>query len=492
MLSLSSNLAEQRAATDHHHFPPKHASVSNSRRLGLSIGLPTLIGLAPMLGHRLDDRRTIANSQASALALRFARESEEPLPAPTRIRDFFVAPLDILPYRRGGRLQFQLLELNGTGIGGITNMPGPLVEDILESIAEIGNLCDGAAPVVVVASSGRELAADLKPSHLLHEKLLFVDRIADALERRFGDCEILSLDQLTANDGWLSSSRPAVLLGYSRELVERAAVVGGVPRLYGRDIAAVVNDRFLHNLQTAYGALDSRAFLAANSCYAAGADKAEAYRHVNSFDAQSEPNGIGGSIRFDVCGDRASLLETVLTRLARGEQLVIKPSGTGHGDGIEFFFGDEDKDLVASRIDRSLGVVRERYGRGVGYPYTVTEYLDAEVIRSVNHPLRGRKFELRIVVYRRGRMLHAVPSIAKVAPETWDPTHPTRGALINNVSASIRSGKTGGANHVLPLCHPKTLETLGLDEDVLSRLCRWATAYVAHVLTATRVELETH
>lgn len=491
MLSLSSNLTAQRTATHYHYLPSRHSTARNDRRHGLSIGLRTLIGLAPMLGHRLDDRQSVAKGQASALALRFAQESEQPLPARTRIGDFFVAPLDILPYRRGGRLQFQLLELNGTGIGGITNMPGPLVEDILDSIAEIGNLCDGVAPLVVVASSGREVAADVKPSHLLHEKLLFVDRIAGTLERRFGECEIRSLDQLTASGGWLGGSRPTVVLGYSRELVERSDVVTGIPRLFGRDVAAIVNDRFLYNLRTAYGALDSRAFLPANSCFAAGADKAEAYRHVNSFVARSGSYEVGGSIHFDVCRDAESLCETVLKRLSRGEQLVIKPSGTGHGDGIEFFFGDEDKDLIANRISRSVSVVSERYGRGAGFPYTVTEYLDAEVIRTDNHPLRGSKFELRVVVYRNGRMLHAVPSIAKVAPEKWDPAHPTRGALINNVSASVRRGKTSGADHVLPLCRMETIEALGLDENILSELCRWATGYVAHVLAEMRTESET-
>lgn len=489
MLSLSSNLAAQRTVARRRSLPlpPPHWT---ERQNGLSLNLRTLIGLAPMLGHRLDDRQSVAKGQAAALAMRFARESERPLPAGTGICDFFVAPLDILPYRREGRLQFQLLELNGTGIGGITNMPGPLVEDILDSIAEIGILCDGPAPLVVVASSGREVATDIKPSRLLHEKLLFVDRIAGMLDRRFGDCNVLTLDQLTANGGWLDRCRPTVLLGYSRELVERSDVVGGVPRLYGRDIAAVVNDRFLYNLQTACGALSPGAFLAANSCYAAGADKAEAYRHVNSFDARNGFDGISEPIRFDVCRDAESLLDTVCARLSRGEQLVIKPSGTGHGDGIEFFFGCEGKDLVASQISRSLAVVGERYGRGAGYPYTVTEYLDAEVIRKPDHPLQGSKFELRVVVYRKGRMLHATPSIAKVAPERWDPMHPTRGALINNVSASIRGGKTSGADHVLPLCRRETLETLGLDDDMLMKLCRWATAYVAHVLAETRSELE--
>lgn len=385
-------------------------------------------------------------------------------------------------------MQFQLLELNGTGIGGITNMPGPVVEDILTSIAEIGDLCAGSAPLVVVASSGREVATDVKPSHLLHEKLLFVDRIAGVLERRFGECDIFSLDRLAAMAGWPDCSRPAVVLGYSRELVEQAAVADGVPTLLGRKVAALVNDRCLYNLQAAHGALDSRFFLPANSCFAAGADKAVAYRHVNSFVERSWFSEMGSKIDFNVCHCVESLFETVLKRLSRGEQLVIKPSGTGHGDGIEFFFGSEDRSTIADRISRSVGVVNERYGRGAGFPYTVMEYLDAEMIRRADHPLRGSKFELRIVAYRKGQKLRAVPSIAKVAPEIWDPAHPTRGALINNVSASLRGGKTAGADHVLPLCHPETMETLGLDEEVLSRLCQWATGYVAHVLDETAAE----
>jgi hypothetical protein len=482
MLSVSSRVANPRTTSDYRYFSPNYATTWNEPRHSLAIGLRTLISLAPMLGHRLDDRQSVAKGQASALALRFAEESEWSLPKQAGIGDFFVAPLDILPYRRDGRMRFQLLELNGTGIGGLTNMPGPVVEDILASIAEIGDLCDGVAPLVVVASSGREVSTDVKPSHLLHEKLLFVDRIAGVLEQRFGECEILSFDQLEAMGGWPDGSRPAVVLGYSRELVERSVVAAGAPWLFGRKIAALVNDRCLYNLQTAHGALDSRAFLPANRCFAAGADKAVAYRHVNSYGARSGFTGIGGRIDFDVCHCVESLFETVLKRLSRGEQLVIKPSGTGHGDGIEFFFGDEDKDLIADRISRSINIVRDRYGRGAGYPYTVTEYLDAEVIRSGDHPLRGSKFELRVVVYRKGRMLRAVPSIAKVAPERWDPAHPTRGALINNVSASIRGGKSAGADHILPLCHPETMKTLGLDEELLLRLCQWATGYVAHVL----------
>ena len=277
-----------------------------------------------------------------------------------------------------------------------------------------------------------------------------------------------------------------MVLGYTRELVSHTDVIVGTPRLFGRRVAAIVNDRFLYNLTAAYGALDAGAFLAANRCYEAGADKAAAYRHVNSFAARNSFDEVVAAIHFDVCKDAESLTEIVRDRLSRGEQIVVKPSGTGHGDGIEFFFGDEEAEVIRERLGRSLAVVRERYGQGAGFPYTVTEYLDAEVIRTPGHALQGCKYELRIVVYRRGSMLRAVPSIAKVAPEVWDASNPTRGSLINNISASVRQGKTGGTDHLLPLCLPETLSILELDEDILTKLCRWGTGYVAHVLRDPR------
>jgi len=469
--------------------PTQVSDAAGGRHGALAISLPTLIALAPMLGHRLDDRNAVAQQQGSDLARRFARASEISLPANVQMKDFFVAPLDILPFRCGGRRRFQLLELNGTGIGGLTNMPTDLVQDILDTIAEIGNACDGPAPLVVVASSGREVPGQAKPSHLLHEKLLFVDRIAQALERRHRRVEILALDTLVANGGWHGCSRPAVVLGYSRELVSHTDVIGGIPRLFGRPAAAIVNDRFLWNLTAAHGALDADAFLPANRCYEAGADKAAAYRQVNSFAVRHPFVGGATTVRFDVCQDAGTLIETVRTRLGQGEQVVIKPSGTGHGDGIEFFFGNEEEEVVHERVNRSLALVGERYGLGAGLPYTVAEYLDAEVIQAPGHALEGCKFELRIVVYRRGAMLRAVPSIAKVAPEIWNPLHPTRGSLINNISASVRGAKTSGADHLLPLCMPETLRTLDLDEETLSKLCLWATGYVAHVLAELRPPL---
>ncbi len=48
--------------------PTECGGACANRYGGLAIGLPTLIALAPMLGHRLDDRKKIARRQTSDLA----------------------------------------------------------------------------------------------------------------------------------------------------------------------------------------------------------------------------------------------------------------------------------------------------------------------------------------------------------------------------------------------------------------------------------------
>ncbi len=468
-------------------FPQLSPAVraASARAARLSIDLPTLIGLAPMLGHRLDDRCAVAEQQDADMARRLIRASETPLPDVARRQDFYVAPLDILPFRRDGQRRFQLLELNGTGIGGLTNMPVEIVEAILETVGEIGDHAPGPAPVVVVASSGSESPRERKPSHLLHEKALFVDRIAQSLRARHGDVEVLALETLAGMEGW-SASRPTVILGYSRDLIKHAAIRNGAPLLFGRNIAAIVNDRFLLNLTATHGRLNNDAFLPANRCYEAGADKAAAYRLANSFKGGDRFPAVQQPIRFTVAETEEALAEAVRARVAAHELLVIKPSGAGQGDGIEFFLGGEDESRIRDQIGRSLATVRQRYGSAAGFPYTIAEYLDADVIDAPQHELHGRKFELRIVVYRHGSVLRALPSIAKVAPEAWDPARPTRAALINNVSASVRRAGGGGAEHLLPLCSHRALALIGLREGELAELCCWSTAYVAHILAELR------
>jgi hypothetical protein len=85
------------------------------------------------------------------------------------------------------------------------------------------------------------------------------------------------------------------------------------------------------------------------------------------------------------------------------------------------------------------------------------------------HLLRppGRKYELRVVVYRDGDHLRAYPSVVKVNRQTFDPEHPTRESLLNNITTSANETCSSGLNFILPLCSRDTLATLGISEQEL-------------------------
>jgi hypothetical protein len=83
----------------------------------------------------------------------------------------------------------------------------------------------------------------------------------------------------------------------------------------------------------------------------------------------------------------------------------------------------------------------------------------------------GRKYELRVVVYRDGDELRAYPSVVKVNRQAFDPKHPTRESLLNNITTSANETSSSGLNFILPLCSKDTLDTLGISELELQVGC---------------------
>lgn len=248
-----------------------------------------------------------------------------------------------------------------------------------------------------------------------------------------------------------------------------------------------VNDRFVLNLLQDFGpSLDLRQLQPFNGCFHAGADKSVAYALYNEFfggAAAGRYPCMAPCVPFQRAATRDALVLGVAGWLAGARcPAVIKPHGTGCGDGIEFFL-DPDAPLaaVAEKVDVSLASVREKYGLASGgLPYTICAYLDTAVVPRAAAPvttattggapggtaphsssaggvgapadaseaaaqaakqalLAGRKFELRIVVYRDGDTLRAFPSICKVARETWDAANPSRAQLINNITSSQKA-----------------------------------------------------
>jgi hypothetical protein len=448
--------------------------------------MDTVIATSSLLGQELEDRRPIGAAQDERIAARLAFASATPLRSASQRDLFCVAPLDLLASEQGGRKQFHLLELNGTGIGGLTNLTDRAICDVLYSLAESCSHFDDADGVVLLAVSGKESMSNPRLNRLMHEKLLFVEAIRHGLARRFGQSEVTNLALLKRDAANRPNAPPAVVTGYIKELINDLVVdFDGSVWLHGRRVIGAINDRFCRNmLQRFEERVDISRLRTFNRCFAAGSDKGIAYALMNEYvQAHPEP-WLPGKIRHAHAENRLALIETVLDWLARGRQVVIKPHGTGLGHGIEFFFSvHEPIDRIVDRIDRSLAITEEYYGvRGGAFPYTVCEYVDACRLRSPGHPLDCHKYELRVVVYRHGMTLRAFPSIAKIARERDDGRGRVRRALINNITASGDTTKVNGVDYMLPLCNEQTLDLLNLSLDEIETLCAAVTGYVRHVL----------
>ncbi len=461
----------------------------------LTVSLDTLVAVAPMLGQAQEDRSSIRDAQDPVLLERLWAEASTPMPHDAAEgHDFFVAPLDILVSRDAdGAPRFQLAELNGTGIGGLTNMTLPAVRAILDAMAEIPDALphsdDGHPPLVVIASSGRENRKAPRVNKLYYEKILYADAIARGFQMIHGEStQILGIDQIV-KAGEFHPDRPTIVLGHFRDLAEATSCDrDGRLRMFDAPVSATINDRFCLNLAKRYGhRIDPDRWFTANRDYLAGADKGTAYRANNRFFDHVEPDDfphIDTHIPFEHAETRDELVATVLRWLRDGRRPVIKPQGTGLGDGIEFFLDPhEPADAIAHRIDESLAHVDDRYDfQGSGLPYTVCPFLDIACVPDPTHPLFQHKFEIRLVVYRDGPLLRPFPSVAKVSAQRFNPQACQRGMLINNITASSQQSGAPGREFALPLTNQTTLETLGIDQDTLGELCRYGTQLVASVL----------
>lgn len=455
-------------------------------RLAQTISLKTLVAASPILGHKLEDRSAISQCQDVALARQWGMASRVPLRNAEQKDLFLVAPLDILVEKAGADARFHIIETNGTGIGGLTNLPVFLVETILGNLGEFALGLKEAAPLVLIAVSGLESSRHPRRNHLLHEKLLYVDAVRRGLEARGSDARILTMAQLSDQPSAIQTDAPVVVLGYIKEFLNHLGCESdGRLTLCGRPVTAAVNDRFCLNVVSRFGyRVDLQRFRTLNRCFAAGGDKGIAYGLLDQY-AQAHPSAYFPSrIEFGRADGRAALVGNVLDWLRRGQKVVIKPQGTGLGHGLEFFLDAAESltDIVA-KIDHSIRLTEHYYGAvGGAFPYTLCPFVDTCMIDSPEHALHGHKFELRVVVYRDGMNLQAMPSIAKVSSQCYDKDHITRLSLINNITTSAEAKQRDGSEFMLPLANHETLKLLNLQTEQLQMLCTYCTGFIRHIL----------
>jgi len=464
-------------------------------RQTLQLSMETIVAASPLLGHELEDRTPIQEAQDPQLVRRWQDASSIPLHNSGQQNLFCVAPLDLLVTEKRGEKEFHLLELNGTGIGGLTNLTSDAVNSVLQGMTEMGLRQQEveAEPLILIASSGKESDENPRMNRLIYEKLLYAEALKQGFERDGSSSTIATMPGLVNDSSPLRQPGPAIVIGYIKEFLESLQVESdGSLRLFGRTVTGAVNDRFCLNVLNQFeGLVDLNQLATMNRCHLAGADKGVAYDLLNEYLQVHPARCFPSEVRFDITHSRDELIETVLNWRRSGLQPVIKPHGTGLGHGIEFFLTDESDASALGKIDRSIELTQEYYrAAGGAFPYTVCEYVDACTVPRRDHPLFGHKYELRVVVYRDGMMLRAFPSIIKVACEPFEGEDSDPSGLINNITASCMRTQAKGTDYMFPLANHETLHLFDLAEDHLTAVCTAATGYVRHILDKVQQQPE--
>lgn len=451
------------------------------------LNFETVVAASPMLGHKLENRATIRQQQDLELLEQLQESSTLPLRSASQQDAFVVAPLDVLVSHEDGKVQFHIIELNGTGIGGVSNMPAQVVASVAASLRRAARACWQPDSVLLLPVSGKECNESPRLNKLMHEKLIFAEAMQAGLAAAGGgQADIVTLQGLQTGSQGYREGASTVVIGYIKDFLD-ACELGddGCVYLYGRLVTGAVNDRFCLNLISKFkGEIDLSRFTAINGTYIAGGDKGAAYSLLDEHLVHQGSESFPARVNHAHAHNREQLVATVLRWLRLGRRPVIKPHGTGIGHGIEFFLDrNEPAASVARRVDESLRTTEEYYAAvGGAFPYTICDFIDSAVIEEEGHRLNGHKYELRVVVYRDGLSLKACPTIAKVASQPFDAANAGRENLINNITNSSVTKKTDGTEYMLPLCCEQTLELLGISVMEMEELCRVATQYVRHAI----------
>ncbi|MEZ4575807.1 MAG: hypothetical protein R2857_12970 [Vampirovibrionales bacterium] len=384
-----------------------------------------------------------------------------------------------------GQRRFQLLEVNGTGMAGITNVPLFILDMVMMSLSEAASVITDPLPLMLVPYSGTVKLADSGTSQLIHERILYAQAIKQTFQKKFGQGQILALSHLQPDQSLLLT-RPTVVMGFLKDFLPYLSVVEGRLCFLGNPVSAALHDQFCEYVLTQFGeSLGPAPFRAVNHIFPVASDKGGAYSIYNAYLSGQNYRWLKDPAEYTLCADRQALIETVLAKRADGVPLVIKPHAGGLGRGIEFFIDDETEAAMVAKIEASIQSIEQYYGlEGGVFPYTVCRFIDSCPVNDPQGPWHGHKFELRLFVFKEGRRLMAVPAIAKMASQAFDAEAPSRAMLMNNIAFSKNSqALSSGADFMLPLTNEDTLALLEVSTDQIKELCAFSTGFVEHVLT---------
>ena len=199
------------------------SSFSHADSLGdlLTLSLQTVVGSSEILGHSLENRDSISSLQDPAITLAVQLASTTPLRDNSQEPLFIIAPLDVLvtheePSKgnKGRRNRFHIIEINGTGIAGITNMAPSIIQAMMKSISEIParDMPQVQDPLILVASSGQESSPPV--SRTMHEKMLYIEALRKGFLAEGRSCTVANMTRLEQRPHEMPSQGPTLVLGY--------------------------------------------------------------------------------------------------------------------------------------------------------------------------------------------------------------------------------------------------------------------------------------
>lgn len=386
-------------------------------------------------------------------------------------RGFFYGSVDFLPVRRPGlekRLAWQLLEFNGTGVGGLLRLSEPLFDAVLAELSQLPGRLRSQRPLIVCTVAS-------KAQRTITERVAIAQAIKAGLEAEHGRAEIVVVPRGDV-DRQLPDGPVVVLLG--------RALAGLEARdrrvwLLGRQVDAIVRDLHCQHVRDCFpDQLDADSFVGVNHIYDVCASKARIYAAYNQFVGTHASRCALRRVDFEVADDRAALRDAVARVLARGRAAVIKPHAGGGGRGIAFMRPSDSAARVQAEIDRALADWMRVPSRV--FRYVVCEMVDCATIERPDHPLSGHRFELRILVFRIRDSLRAFPTVCRVSGSRYDPSWSDRRMLLNTLMHSLASRPLGDC--AMPLCNSDTLAAIGITIDELVALCDTAVAFVHDVI----------
>lgn len=455
------------------------ASPDEHTRLSLS----TFLALAPLLGASLEDRSSVRLQQDETLSFQLLQSSGVRLPPSVERRRLVLASFDVLVEQHPGRTRFFPVELNGTGVGGLTNCHPALLRLVERSLDE--HVVGPSAPLTwLVPYASSRPSAQL--NHLFHERALLAQALVDRLVAEHGRGRVSTARQLL-DGSRIDPNEPLVVLAAGAPLLSQVHVVDGALLLGSRRLDAVLHDSVWARLDAALGGqLGVGALAPLNDLDPVTTSKAAMYAVWNQLVA----DGVDAAfppLSHRTCADLPELESVVTAALEAGQPVVVKPLACGLSRGIDFFLDRRELPTVGARLAASVASAAELHdGHGeFAFPYTVCEWVDATPIRAPAHALDGHKFELRCFVVRDGDTVRTLPAVAKVSSQRYDRDQLERAMLLNTVGVSRElSGRSGG-EHLLALTAPSTLALLGLTPDQLAQLAAFASRFVVEALART-------